>query len=111
MSCSGAWLSEPINNRLGRRGAVFIGCLICLFANVASALSQNWPQLLAFRFSLGIGLGITASTVSVFAAECAPANIRGGLAVSWQMWVAFGIFTGFVANIGAFYVRDTPGFY
>ena len=42
---------------------------------------------------------MNASTVSVYAAECAPANIRGGLAVSWQMWTAFGIFVGFTANL------------
>lgn len=27
------------------------------------------------------------------------ASIRGGLAVSWQMWTAWGIFLGFVANL------------
>jgi sugar porter (SP) family MFS transporter len=99
---SGAWLSEPINNRLGRRGAVFTGSLICLIANIASALSQNWQALLAFRFLLGTGLGINTSTISVLAAECAPPYIRGGLAVSWQMFTAFGVFLGFVANIAVY---------
>jgi hypothetical protein len=51
---------------------------------------------------LGIGLGLNASTVAIFAAESAPVYIRGGLAVSWQMFTAFGIFLGFVANV-AFY--------
>jgi sugar porter (SP) family MFS transporter len=99
---SGAWLSEPINNSLGRRGAVFTGSLICLIANIASALSQNWQALLAFRFLLGAGLGINTSTISVLAAECAPPYIRGGLAVSWQMFTAFGVFIGFVANIAVY---------
>jgi MFS family permease len=35
----------------------------------------------------------------VFAAENTPANIRGGLVMSWQMWTAFGIFLGFCANL------------
>ena len=43
------------------------------------------------------------STVSVFAAESAPAYIRGGLAVSWQMFVAFGILVGFLANAALYY--------
>ncbi|KAK8068764.1 hypothetical protein PG994_005380 [Apiospora phragmitis] len=98
----GAWLSEPLNYRFGRRGAVFAGALLCLFSNIASALSQSWPQLLLFRVVVGIGLGIGASTVSIFAAECAPPSIRGGLAVSWQMWVAFGVFAGFLANVAFF---------
>ncbi len=100
----GAWLSDPINNRVGRRGAVFMGAVLCLISNLGSAFSNTWPQLLAARFVLGAGLGINASTVSVYAAECAPATIRGGLAVSWQMWTAFGIFVGFVANAAAYKV-------
>jgi MFS family permease len=48
---------------------------------------------------LGIGMGAKASTVPIFAAENAPASIRGGLVMSWQMWVAFGIFLGLCANL------------
>ena len=102
---SGAWLSEPINNRLGRRGAIFIGALICLIANLGSAWSHSWPILLAFRFILGAGLAINASTTSIYVAECAPAIIRGGLAVSWQLTTAFGIFIGFVFNVSVYNVR------
>lgn len=75
-----------------------------MIANLASSISRTWPQLLAFRLLLGIGLGINTSTVSVYTAECAPAAIRGGLAVSWQMWTAFGIFLGFVANAAVYKV-------
>jgi sugar porter (SP) family MFS transporter len=104
---SGAWLSEPINGRFGRRGAIFTASLICLIANIASALSRSWQALLAFRFLLGAGLGINTSTISILAAECAPPYIRGGLAVSWQMFTAFGIFLGFVANV-AVYNLNSP---
>lgn len=54
---------------------------------------------------LGIGLGVNASTIGPYIAETAPAAIRGGLAVSWQMLVAFGIFLGFVANAAMYNVR------
>ncbi|ETI24961.1 hypothetical protein G647_04331 [Cladophialophora carrionii CBS 160.54] len=102
----GAWLSDPVNSRLGRRGAIFTGASLCLVSNLGSSLSRTWPQLLVSRFLLGIGLGLDASTVSVYAAECAPAGIRGGLAVSWQMWTAFGIFLGFVANAAVYHYGD-----
>jgi len=80
--------------------------VICLISTIGSSLSQSWPQLLAFRLVLGLGLGTNASTVSVYAAECAPAIIRGGLAVSWQMCTAFGIFLGFVANAAVYKVSS-----
>lgn len=38
-------------------------------------------------------------TVPVFSAESAPANIRGALVMSWQMWLAFGLMLGFLANL------------
>lgn len=76
-----------------------IGTALCLISNLGSSLSQTWPVLLVFRFGLGVGLGLNASTVSVLAAESAPSSIRGGLAVSWQMFTAFGIFLGFIANV------------
>ena len=44
-------------------------------------------------------MGLKEVTVPVFTAENAPANIRGALVMSWQMWVAFGIMMGFSANL------------
>jgi sugar porter (SP) family MFS transporter len=48
---------------------------------------------------LGIGMGLKEVTVPVFSAENAPAIIRGGLVMSWQVWTAFGIFLGTCANL------------
>lgn len=42
---------------------------------------------------------IEPRTVPVFSAENVPANVRGGLVMSWQIWTAFGIFLGTVANL------------
>lgn len=33
-------------------------------------------------------------SVPIYAAENAPASIRGALVMSWQLWTAFGIFAG-----------------
>lgn len=98
----GAWLVAPLNKRLGRRGAVFWATFVSLLSNIGGALTQNWQQLLFFRLILGCALGIISSTLNVFTAECVPAAIRGGLAVSWQMFCAFGIFVGFVANVAVY---------
>ena len=87
---------------------MFFGSAVCLAANLLSALSWTWPILLLFRFVLGAGMGINSSTVSIYAAECAPASIRGGLAVSWQMFTAFGIFLGSVTNLVVYNVSYKP---
>jgi MFS family permease len=80
-------------------GTIFISAIFCLLTPIGGALTQNWHQLLATRLLLGIGMGIKASTVPIFAAENSPAAIRGALVMTWQMWTAFGIWLGTIANL------------
>ena len=48
------------------------------------------------RLLLGLGMGPKATTSPVYAAENTPANIRGGLVMSWQVWVGDDYFTTIV---------------
>ncbi|KAJ9102052.1 hypothetical protein QFC19_004980 [Naganishia cerealis] len=93
----GCWLSDPLNNLLGRRGVIFLTALCLIATPIGSGFTQSWQVL-------GIGMGCKGSTVPIFAAENAPASIRGALVMSWQLWTAFGIFLGFAANV---IVQDT----
>lgn len=86
-----AWLSDPLNDRIGRRGTVFIAAIFSLLAPIGSGLVQHWGQLVATRVLLGVGMGLKEVTVPIYSAEAAPTNIRGGLVMSWQLWTAFGI--------------------
>lgn len=82
--CSAGWMSDPINDVLGRRGTIFLGAIFSLLAPIGSACTQHWGQLVATRILLGIGMGLKEVTVPVFSAENSPTNIRGGLVMSWQ---------------------------
>ncbi|KAH7346063.1 hypothetical protein BKA66DRAFT_543120 [Pyrenochaeta sp. MPI-SDFR-AT-0127] len=93
------WLSDPINDLIGRRGTIFIGAVFSLVAPIGQALAQTWPQILVCRILLGIGMGLKEVTVPVYSAENAPTVIRGALVMSWQLFVAFGIMLGFSANL------------
>ncbi|KIW44562.1 uncharacterized protein PV06_03022 [Exophiala oligosperma] len=98
------WISDPVNDILGRRGTIFLGAIFSLLSPIGSAFIQHWGQLVACRILLGIGMGLKEVTVPVFSAENAPTNIRGGLVMSWQLWTAFGIFLGTCANLA---IKDT----
>lgn len=100
----GCWLSDPLNNYFGRRGTIFFAAIFCCLSVIGSGVTQNWQQLFVTRLLLGVGMGAKASTVPIFCAENAPASVRGGLVMCWQMWTAFGIFLGFCANLA---VKDT----
>lgn len=80
----GCWLSDPINNWFGRRGVIFISAHFCIWPVIGSAFCHTWPQQLACRLLMGIGMGIKASTVPIYAAENSPAAIRGALVMSWR---------------------------
>ncbi|KAK9370563.1 hypothetical protein V1509DRAFT_616184 [Lipomyces kononenkoae] len=94
-----AWLSDPLNNILARRGTIFLAAIFSLLAPIGTGLSQHWGQIVANRILLGIGMGLKEVTVPVYSAEVAPSNIRGGLVMSWQVWTAFGILLGTCANL------------
>ncbi|TID07482.1 Polyol transporter 5 [Colletotrichum higginsianum] len=93
------WISDPLNELLGRRGVIFVAAILSLIAPFGMAVSQTWGQLAASRMLLGIGMGLKEVTVPVFSAENSPTLIRGGLVMSWQVWTAFGIFLGTCANL------------
>ncbi|KXT01595.1 hypothetical protein AC579_8959 [Pseudocercospora musae] len=101
-----AWISDPINDWVGRRGTIFIAAIFSLLAPIGSACVQTWGQLVACRILLGVGMGLKEVTVPVFSAENSPTNIRGGLVMSWQLWTAFGIFLGVSANLAVYQVGD-----
>ncbi|KAI1339446.1 sugar transporter-domain-containing protein [Xylariaceae sp. FL0016] len=99
----GCWLSDPLNYYLGRRGVIFASANFCLWPVIGSAFCNTWWEQLICRLLMGVGMGVKASTVPIYAAENAPASVRGALVMSWQMWTAFGIFLGTAINLAVFY--------
>ncbi|KAI4252947.1 MAG: hypothetical protein LQ352_003993 [Teloschistes flavicans] len=87
----GCWLTEPLNRVFGRRGTIFISCFVAAVTSIWEGVVQSWPNLFVARFCLGLGIGAKSATVPIYAAECAPAPIRGALVMQWQVWTAFGI--------------------
>ncbi|KAJ5816965.1 Major facilitator superfamily domain general substrate transporter [Penicillium robsamsonii] len=102
-SLIGTWLSDPLQEKFGRRPALFIAAVFCVALVIGTALCTNWESLLACRILLGVGIGSKASIAPIFAAEAAPDRHRGQVLMLWQLFDAFGIFLGFLC---AFIVMD-----
>ncbi|OXG21713.1 sugar transporter [Cryptococcus neoformans Tu401-1] len=94
-----AMLTDPINYYIGRRGTIFVTGLFCVFPVLCQAFTRNWRELFICRILLGVGMGMKITTIPIMTAETAPASIRGALVMSFQLWVAFGIFFGFCSNL------------
>jgi sugar porter (SP) family MFS transporter len=102
----GAFIVDPLNKYLGRRGEIFVTAVCLTLTPIGSACAQSWQGLFAARFIMGIGIGAKNATVPIYSAEMAPARIRGALVMFWQLWVVIGIFLGLLANIAVLGVHD-----
>lgn len=93
------WLTPFFNSYLGRRGTICLCALFSTFFAFAQAFANTWQELLVYRLLLGIGIGPKSATIPIYAAECAPANIRGSLVMFWQTFVALGIAIGCIVSV------------
>lgn len=94
----GAFIVDPLNHYLGRRGEIFLTAACLTATPIASGFARSWEALFAIRFVMGIGIGAKNATVPIFSAELAPARIRGALVMFWQLWVVAGE-SKFTSNI------------
>lgn len=53
----GSYLSDPISEHIGRRGALFIAAIFSFAAVFGASRAQSWQELLVTRIVLGLGVG------------------------------------------------------
>jgi MFS family permease len=116
-------LNSPLNYILqGRRGVILLTCFMSFSSCLGQAFVKSWPELVAARLILGFGIGpkryvsadmvyghlkrtcrtdlpCLSATIPIYASECAPAKLRGGLVMLWQLWTAFGIMLGYIVGV------------
>ncbi|KAI9753809.1 MAG: ATP synthase F0 subcomplex subunit OSCP atp5 [Chaenotheca gracillima] len=102
----GCWLSVTFNSWIGRRGTIFVFCIVAAVAAIWEAVSPNWQIFLGARLVLGISIGAKSATVAMYTAECTPTAVRGGLVMFWQVFVAFGIMLGFLMGVAFVNVHE-----
>ncbi|KAK0602544.1 hypothetical protein LWI29_034587 [Acer saccharum] len=73
----GAVMSGRVADLVGRRAAVGISELFCIFGWLSIMLAKNLTWLDIGRFVLGCGIGLVSYAVPIYVAEIAPRNVRG----------------------------------
>ncbi|OAX39836.1 general substrate transporter [Rhizopogon vinicolor AM-OR11-026] len=103
----GALLGAPVADFLGRRHAISVECLVFTIGVIVQICSSHvWQQLAVGRFIGGLGVGALSAAVPMYQAETAPAQIRGTLTATFQLFITFGILVAYCIAIGT---RNTPG--
>jgi MFS family permease len=100
----GLVITDPITRilRFGRRGAICVAGIFSFISVIGSASVHKWEHLLVFRILLGAGMAGKASIVPILLSETSPKDVRGFLLVFWQLFVAFGLAAGSVANLSVY---------
>ena len=110
----GCPLALPINDLVGRRGAMVVAALLILASSLGSAFVSNWYSLFGVRIinglgrsselpgmhdyieaggfkqaewlTLVLGMGIKAVSTPILASETAVGFWRGTSILAWQLW-------------------------
>lgn len=104
----GAIVSGFVTDRLGRKRAIMIGCIIWIIGSVIMCASQNVGMLIAGRVINGLAVGIESSQVPVYVSEMSQPSLRGRV-VSAQQWaITWGILIMFYISYGCSFIGGDP---
>ncbi|KAK2464996.1 hypothetical protein APHAL10511_003072 [Amanita phalloides] len=101
----GAILGAPVADLLGRRRAMVVECFIFMIGvAIQLATIRVWQQFAVGRLVSGLGVGALSAAVPTYQAETAPANIRGTLTATYQLFITLGILVAYSISIGTRYL-------
>ncbi|KAL5522837.1 hypothetical protein ACEPAG_8855 [Sanghuangporus baumii] len=97
----GALLGAPTADFFGRRNAMSLECGVFIIGVIIQITSFHaWYQFAIGRLVAGFGVGALSAAVPMYQAETAPAQIRGTLTGTYQLFITFGILVAYCISIG-----------
>lgn len=94
----GAFFSDFLSNKFGRRATMFITAILFILNSVGTALPTSFSMFVFFRIVGGIGVGIASMVVPMYIAEIAPPKRRGALVGNYQLAIVIGIVVVYFVN-------------
>ncbi|PON67130.1 Sugar/inositol transporter [Parasponia andersonii] len=92
--------ASPVTRSYGRRASIICGGISFFVGAALNALAVNIAMLILGRILLGVGIGFGNQAVPLYLSEMAPAHLRGGLNMMFQLATTLGIFTANMVNYG-----------
>lgn len=106
-SSASSLASGHVSDHISRKYGILIGSLLSLAGTIISACSPNFASLIVARLITGVGMGQAISVTTVYLVEIAPADVRGVVACSLQLYVVFGIMAGYFITYGTQYLSGS----
>jgi sugar porter (SP) family MFS transporter len=95
---AGALFSSRTNEALGRRRTIMVAAGIVIVGTLAAAFSPTFVLLVISRLIIGLGIGLSSSTVPTYLSELAPARLRGAMGALNQIFIVLGILIAFLVS-------------
>jgi sugar porter (SP) family MFS transporter len=95
---AGAGLSGWTADRFSRRWTKFGSGCVYVVGALGSAFSSSVPELVGFRFLLGIAVGTASFVGPLYISELAPPKTRGGLVSFNQVAITTGILSAYLVD-------------
>jgi SP family galactose:H+ symporter-like MFS transporter len=94
----GALVAGSLADRIGRRWTSIAAGVLFAGGALLEAVASNAPILTTGRVLTGVAVGFASTVAPLFAAEMAPAWLRGRFVSSYQLAVTVGIFLAYLAD-------------
>ena len=95
---AGALSGGRLADAFGRRCMLLVTALIFVAGAIVCALASALGVLVAGRIIVGLGIGLSCSTVPVYISEVSPAEARGWQVSLFQLAITVGILAAYVVD-------------
>src|SRR5437868_8786949 len=94
----GALTGGRLADRFGRRRMLMVTSLIFIVGAIVCALCTSLTMLLVGRVIVGLGIGLSSTTVPVYISEVSPARARGWQVSLFQLAITVGILAAYLVD-------------
>jgi sugar porter (SP) family MFS transporter len=94
----GALAAGELADRLGRKSTVLIAAAMFIAGALVQGLAPDTAVLVLGRLIIGAGVGVAAVAAPLYAAELAPATMRGRFVSMYQLAITLGIFIAYLVD-------------
>ena len=88
---AGSLIAGSLGDAIGRKRAMLLAGALFTLGAVVQSLAPGELILVAGRLVVGIGVGVAAVAAPLYAAELAPASLRGRFISSYQLAITIGV--------------------
>ncbi len=96
----GSLAGGALGDRIGRKRTVLIAGALFALGAIVQWLTPDVPVLVAGQLTIGLGVGMAAVSAPIYAAELAPAHLRGRFVSGCQLSITAGIFLAYLVDGG-----------